>query len=81
MGFDVLATDLPDVVSSVLAQNVARNSGSLPPDCGAVQVRILDWTVAPEQWVWDDAAAIACTAATTLGQDVRSSNDTQPSRH
>ncbi|KAH9857009.1 hypothetical protein C2E23DRAFT_721079 [Lenzites betulinus] len=59
MGWDVIATDLNDVVSSVLASNIARNLAQLPPDAGNVQVRVLDWTVPPDHWVWDDAQTIA----------------------
>lgn len=59
MGWDVVATDLPDVVSAVLSGNVARNLSQLPPDSGTIQVRILDWTVPPDQWSWDGGESIA----------------------
>ncbi|KAI0673098.1 hypothetical protein C8Q78DRAFT_969837 [Trametes maxima] len=59
MGWDVIATDLQDVVSSVLSGNVSRNRASLPSNSGSVQVRILDWTIPPDQWVWDNPYAIA----------------------
>ncbi|KAH9934621.1 uncharacterized protein B0H18DRAFT_869423 [Fomitopsis serialis] len=58
MGWDVLATDLPDVISAVLSSNVARNTSQLPVGSGTVQVRALDWTVPPDQWVWDNATFI-----------------------
>jgi len=59
LGWDVLATDLPDVVSSVLTGNIARNASQLPPDSGDIQVRSLDWTVHPEQWVWNNDEFVA----------------------
>ncbi|EPT06149.1 hypothetical protein FOMPIDRAFT_124948 [Fomitopsis schrenkii] len=58
MGWDVLATDLPDVISGVLESNIARNASHLPVGSGNVQVRALDWTVPPEQWVWDNRTFI-----------------------
>ncbi|KAI0724070.1 hypothetical protein C8Q72DRAFT_889829 [Fomitopsis betulina] len=58
MGWDVLATDLPDVISGVLESNIARNASHLPVGRGTVQVRALDWTVPPEQWVWDNSTFI-----------------------
>lgn len=57
-GWDVLATDLPDVISGVLESNIARNASHLPVGSGNVQVRALDWTVPPEQWVWDHGTFI-----------------------
>ncbi|CCM02345.1 uncharacterized protein FIBRA_04440 [Fibroporia radiculosa] len=59
MGWDVVATDLPEVISSVLAGNVARNASHLPSDSGLIQVRALDWTVAPDEWVWTNTRFIA----------------------
>ncbi|KAI0831433.1 hypothetical protein BC628DRAFT_1415934 [Trametes gibbosa] len=59
MGWDVIATDLNDVVSSVLADNISRNLVQLSPHSGSVQVRVLDWSVPPDQWVWDHAQTIA----------------------
>lgn len=59
MGYDVLATDLPAVVSSVLADNISRNVSQLPLGHGTIQVRILDWSVPPEQWSWNDDTAVA----------------------
>jgi len=58
MGWDVLATDLPDVISAVLSSNVARNTSQLPAGSGTIQVRALDWTVPPDQWVWNNATFI-----------------------
>ncbi|KAI0636846.1 hypothetical protein C8Q77DRAFT_1071137 [Trametes polyzona] len=63
MGWDVVATDLHDVVSSVLSGNIARNLTQLPPDAGTVQVRVLDWSVPPDHWAWDDPQTIASSRA------------------
>jgi hypothetical protein len=54
MGWDVLATDLPNVISTVLAQNVANNIADLPVNAGKIQICELDWTLNPDRWIWDD---------------------------
>ncbi|RPD66269.1 hypothetical protein L226DRAFT_193464 [Lentinus tigrinus ALCF2SS1-7] len=59
MGWDVIATDLQDVISAVLSSNVTRNGAQLPPSSSGIEVRILDWTVPPDLWVWDDPHSIA----------------------
>ncbi|KAI0748253.1 hypothetical protein C8Q80DRAFT_1170895 [Daedaleopsis nitida] len=59
MGWDVIATDLQDTISAVLASNISRNRSQLPPNSGAIEVRVLDWTVSPDHWVWDDLNTIA----------------------
>ncbi|KAI0705816.1 hypothetical protein BC835DRAFT_1409881 [Cytidiella melzeri] len=59
LGWDVLATDLPDVVDSVLLQNIADNLPNLPPGSGTIQVRVLDWNVPHTKWVWCDDTVIA----------------------
>ncbi|TBU50909.1 hypothetical protein BD309DRAFT_995977 [Dichomitus squalens] len=59
MGWDVIATDLQDVISSVLTPNISRNRAHLPPGSGAIEARVLDWTVPPDQWLWDDPKTIA----------------------
>lgn len=66
IGWDVLATDLPEVISSVLSRNIAQNVAVLPPHAGSIVVRELDWTVPPERWQWDGANAIASHAASPL---------------
>lgn len=66
MGWDVLATDLPDVISSVLARNVAQNASLLPADSGVIDVRVLDWTVPPDQWDWHHPVAIARNSNTPI---------------
>jgi len=73
MGWDVVATDLPDVVSSVLSGNISRNLSQLPVGSGSIQVRILDWTVLPERWTWNDDATISSSTSAisnpTLSKD------------
>lgn len=59
LGWDVLATDLPSVIDSVLAQNISNNLTNLPTESGAIQIRALDWTVPPEEWTWEDSTVIA----------------------
>lgn len=59
MGWDVIATDLQDIISAVLASNISCNRSKLPPSSGAIEVRVLDWTVSPDHWVWDDLNTIA----------------------
>lgn len=61
MGWDVVATDLPAVIDTVLARNVANNNSALPSDSGTIQVRALDWAVPAEQWLWDNDKIIAST--------------------
>ncbi|KAJ3555120.1 hypothetical protein NM688_g2751 [Phlebia brevispora] len=69
MGWDVVATDLPVIVDAVLARNIATNLPELPPDSGAIQVRALDWTVAPEDWTWNAAKVIASADGTAAPSD------------
>lgn len=59
LGWDVLATDIPHVITSVLSQNVQNNLAQLPPTSGTIQIRELDWTIPPERWAWDSAIVIA----------------------
>ena len=59
MGWDVVATDLPEVIDTVLAPNIRNNLSALPPEGGIIQVRALDWTVDPNEWSWNDPGAIA----------------------
>lgn len=61
LGWDVLATDIPHVISTVLAQNVHRNQ----PLPGTIDVRELDWTVHPDNWAWDHPTAIASPTPTS----------------
>lgn len=56
LGWNVIATDIPDVISSVLDKNIRNNRAQLS---GTVHVRELDWTVPPDKWVWSDGLVIA----------------------
>ena len=74
-----MATDLPDVIDSVLAQNIASNLGRLPPDCGTIQIRALDWTASPAEWSWNDGAVIAsATIPAALSSEVPATLLTAP---
>jgi hypothetical protein len=64
LGWDVLATDIPKVISTVLSRNIAQNTAVLPIDSGTIAIRELDWTVPPEQWQWDNSNAIASSDST-----------------
>jgi hypothetical protein len=59
LGWDVLATDIPHVIHSVLNSNVTDNLTTLPPNSGTVQVRELDWFVSPANWTWDHKSIIS----------------------
>ncbi|KAI0797884.1 hypothetical protein C8Q75DRAFT_739968 [Abortiporus biennis] len=65
LGWDVLATDLPDVIASVLFPNITRNLPTLPPGAGTIQVRSLDWLKLPEEWNWQDPVSIAPSSPKT----------------
>jgi hypothetical protein len=54
LGWDVLATDIPNVICTVLSQNIAQNAAILPPDSGSIEICELDWTVPPEKWSWNN---------------------------
>lgn len=59
LGWDVLATDVPNVITTVLSQNIAQNAAVLPAGSGCIEIRELDWTVTPEKWSWDNDRVIA----------------------
>lgn len=59
MGWNVIATDLQDVVAAVLSPNISRNRANLPPGSAAIEVRVLDWTVPPDSWLWNNSNVIA----------------------
>ena len=63
LGWDVLATDIFHVISSVLQKNIKNNLAALPIRSGTVHIRELDWTVQPEQWRWDHELYIASHSA------------------
>ncbi|KAG6814316.1 hypothetical protein H0H92_013441 [Tricholoma furcatifolium] len=56
LGWRVLATDIPHVISSVLSHNIHANIHHVQ---GTVQVRELDWSVPPHAWIWDHPSVIA----------------------
>jgi hypothetical protein len=55
----VITSDLPWVISTCLANNIANNIPQLPPGSGKILVRELDWTVPPERWFWDHPTIIS----------------------
>ena len=59
LGWDVLATDIPHVISSVLEKNISRNLSGLPIGSGTIQIRELDWSVLPENWTWNHESVVA----------------------
>ncbi|KZT26307.1 hypothetical protein NEOLEDRAFT_1162325 [Neolentinus lepideus HHB14362 ss-1] len=59
LGWDVLATDVSDVVSTVLEENVSRNLANPTGDLGMINVRELDWTVPPSDWTWANLGGIS----------------------
>lgn len=64
MGWDVVATDIPHVIASVLSNNIRINQHVLPPGSGNISLRELDWLVLPESWLWDHPDIIASRAPT-----------------
>jgi hypothetical protein len=62
----VVATDLPNVIDSVLGQNVGDNIHLV---AGSIQVRELDWMVEPDQWSWTDAKSVSCLSPRTPADD------------
>ncbi|KAJ7219217.1 hypothetical protein GGX14DRAFT_533034 [Mycena pura] len=59
MGCNVIASDLPSVISTCLARNIESNISQLSSGAGNIVVRELDWTVSPEHWFWDHETIIA----------------------
>jgi len=70
MGWDVVATDLPNILSTVLDSNISNNLANLPPSSGAIQSRELDWTVPPNEWIWDHDYIIASPRAVSPSHTV-----------
>jgi hypothetical protein len=66
LGWDVCATDVEPVLSTVLRPNVTANTfgsvdrivGSEDAREGVVECKELDWTVTPTRWKWNDGLAI-----------------------
>ncbi len=71
LGSNIIATDLPWVISSCLSKNIENNISRLPPGSGEVLVRELDWTVLPEQWVWDHETIIASPTYSPSGSELQ----------
>ena len=47
----------------MLLQNIAQNSPSLSSSTsGRIEIRELDWTVIPDEWIWDNDKVIASAA-------------------
>ncbi|KAF9567556.1 hypothetical protein CPC08DRAFT_626665 [Agrocybe pediades] len=65
LGWDVLATDIPHVITSVLEKNIKNNLSALPIGSGTIQIKELDWCVPPENWTWDHESIIASPALLT----------------
>jgi hypothetical protein len=60
LGWNVLATDIPNVISTVLHQNIANNTHcSSSVNTSVIQVRELDWTIHPDEWTWEHDEVIA----------------------
>ncbi|KXN85462.1 Methyltransferase-like protein 22 [Leucoagaricus sp. SymC.cos] len=62
LGWDVVATDTPHVIISVLNNNIRNNQQVLPPGSGHIVLRELDWLVQPGEWLWDHPDIIASRA-------------------
>lgn len=75
LGWDVLATDIPPVISTVLATNIQNN---LSPSSGLIQIRELDWTVPPHDWIWDNDKAISSQHTSSPSQLSNSINLLNP---
>ncbi|KAJ7709963.1 hypothetical protein B0H17DRAFT_1030012 [Mycena rosella] len=61
LGCNIIASDLPWVISTCLAKNIESNISQLRPGAGEILVRELDWTVPPHQWLFDHPTIIAST--------------------
>ncbi|PVF97778.1 hypothetical protein CPB86DRAFT_815226 [Serendipita vermifera] len=63
MGWDVCATDVEPVVSTVLRPNIKMNTGdstrASKRDDHILECKELDWTVPPQQWDWANLEAVA----------------------
>lgn len=63
LGWEVLATDIPPVISAVLVKNVQNNS---LPSSGPIQIRELDWTIPPDDWTWNDSNVVSSRSSTSF---------------
>ncbi|KAL1714560.1 hypothetical protein EV715DRAFT_209438 [Schizophyllum commune] len=75
LGWQVLATDIDEVVNKVLRPNIARNHTSTRQP---IQVSELDWTIPPGDWRWDDAHAIATSSTRTSSPPLETTSLTPP---
>ena len=57
----MVATDLSNVIDSVLGRNVGDNTHLV---AGTINVRELDWMVEPEHWSWVDAKSVSSPSLT-----------------
>ncbi|KAF9453217.1 hypothetical protein P691DRAFT_793026 [Macrolepiota fuliginosa MF-IS2] len=69
LGWDVVATDIPYVIDSVLSNNIRINQHVLPQGSGQIELRELDWLVSPEDWHWDHPDIIASSTLSPLPVD------------
>lgn len=61
--YDVLMTDVPFILSSVLLPNVRRNTAALlAGPSGRLQARELDWTVPSSAWTWNSPSTTSITS-------------------
>ena len=51
-----MATDLQNVIDSVLTQNIRDNAHLA---AGKISVRELDWTIEPDYWSWTDTKSVS----------------------
>jgi hypothetical protein len=63
LGVEVTATDLPEVIDTVLDKNIKQVSKHL--SWGRVNVKALDWLQDPSGWVWDDEHSITPPTSST----------------
>lgn len=56
-----MATDLQNVINSVLNQNVSDNAHLV---AGSICVRELDWTVEPDHWSWTNTKSVSSPSLT-----------------
>lgn len=66
LGWDVLATDVSNVIAAVLRENISTNAAVMTGDPGLIEVRELDWTVPPSDWTWADHESITSPSQTCL---------------
>ncbi|KAG8816736.1 hypothetical protein FRC17_000206 [Serendipita sp. 399] len=82
MGWDVCATDVEPVLSTVLHPNILLNSTSHGSDNGVsneatarIECRELDWMIPPEEWTWEDPNVIASSRHSSQHRQTASDDD------